>query len=285
MHTWPYTNGKVISNAYMTFLFIYDSPTYYIACKHNYICMGESYHIYTWVDISYIIQRSEDPFDASSCRSFPAKEPLIIGLFCGKWPIKIRHPMGLRHLVSHSYMTLLHICDMPHKWHDQRMTRIHMFHMTHSKQLRSVIWVISYSYMTLLHICVMTHTWHDRWMTRIHMFHTTYSKQLRSVIWVISYSYMTLLHICDMPHVWHDRWMTLIHIFDVTHSKQLRYAWESCMNVMWVIAHSYMTLLHICDMNHAWNDRWKPRIHMFDLTHSKQLRSAIWMRHVTHLHH
>jgi len=26
-----------------------------------------------------------------------AKEPLIIELFCGKWPMKIRHPMGLRH--------------------------------------------------------------------------------------------------------------------------------------------------------------------------------------------
>jgi len=25
-------------------------------------------------------------------RSFSAKEPLIIGLFCGKWPMKIRHP-------------------------------------------------------------------------------------------------------------------------------------------------------------------------------------------------
>jgi len=31
---------------------------------------------------------------------FFAKEPLIIGLFCGKWPIKIRHPMTLRHPVG-----------------------------------------------------------------------------------------------------------------------------------------------------------------------------------------
>ena len=33
----------------------------------------------------------------ASCRSCSAKEPLIIGLFCGKWPEKIRHPMTLRH--------------------------------------------------------------------------------------------------------------------------------------------------------------------------------------------
>jgi len=32
-----------------------------------------------------------------SCRIFSAKEPLIIGLLCGKWPIKIRHPLRLRH--------------------------------------------------------------------------------------------------------------------------------------------------------------------------------------------
>ena len=37
---------------------------------------------------------------ALSCRSFVAKEPLIIGLFCGKWPGKIRHPMGLGHPVT-----------------------------------------------------------------------------------------------------------------------------------------------------------------------------------------
>jgi len=31
-----------------------------------------------------------------SCRSLSPKEPLIIGLFCRKRRIKIRHPMGLR---------------------------------------------------------------------------------------------------------------------------------------------------------------------------------------------
>jgi len=42
----------------------------------------------------------KDSQDALNYRSFSAKEPQIIGLFCGKWPVKIRHPMGLRHLVS-----------------------------------------------------------------------------------------------------------------------------------------------------------------------------------------
>ena len=35
-----------------------------------------------------------------NCRFLSAKEPLIIGFFCGKWPAKIRHPMHRRHPVS-----------------------------------------------------------------------------------------------------------------------------------------------------------------------------------------
>jgi len=30
------------------------------------------------------------------------KKPLIIGLFCGKWPVKITHPMSLRHISNHT---------------------------------------------------------------------------------------------------------------------------------------------------------------------------------------
>ena len=40
-----------------------------------------------------------------TCTCF-AKEPLIIGLFCGKWPMKIRNLMTLRHPVCR--MTLRH---------------------------------------------------------------------------------------------------------------------------------------------------------------------------------
>jgi len=47
--------------------------------------------------------------DASSCRLFFAKEPLVIGLFCRKWPMKIVHPLTLRHPVSHVYLYTSHI--------------------------------------------------------------------------------------------------------------------------------------------------------------------------------
>jgi len=45
------------------------------------------------------VQGGDDPLDALNCRSFFAQEPIIIGLFCGKWPVKMRHPMDLRHSV------------------------------------------------------------------------------------------------------------------------------------------------------------------------------------------
>jgi len=35
-------------------------------------------------DVDLNIQCGEDAYDALSCRSLAAKEPLIIGLFCGK---------------------------------------------------------------------------------------------------------------------------------------------------------------------------------------------------------
>jgi len=46
------------------------------------------------------LQGGVDAYDALSRRSLSAKEPLIAGLFCGKWPTKIRHPMHLCHPIS-----------------------------------------------------------------------------------------------------------------------------------------------------------------------------------------
>jgi len=51
-----------------------------------------------------LAQGGKDSYDALSCWSFSAKEPLITGLFCGKWPAKMRHPMGLRHPVDLSLL-------------------------------------------------------------------------------------------------------------------------------------------------------------------------------------
>jgi len=50
-----------------------------------------------------LVQGGEDSKDALSCRSFSTQEPLNIGRFCGKRPIKIRNPMSLRHPVKAFY--------------------------------------------------------------------------------------------------------------------------------------------------------------------------------------
>jgi len=46
------------------------------------------------------VQGGEDSEDPLSCRSFSTKEPINIGHFCGKCPIKIMDPMSLRHPVK-----------------------------------------------------------------------------------------------------------------------------------------------------------------------------------------
>jgi len=56
----------------------------------------------------------EDPGDDLSCRSFSAKEPLTIGLFCGKRPITIwvfvalHDDLGFAHHSFQSSFSLSH---------------------------------------------------------------------------------------------------------------------------------------------------------------------------------
>ena len=52
-----------------------------------------------WNSHLWSVQGGEDSWDPLSCRSFCTTEPLNIGHFCGKWPIKIRDPIGLGHTV------------------------------------------------------------------------------------------------------------------------------------------------------------------------------------------
>jgi len=47
-------------------------------------------------------------------QSFFAKEPLIIGLFCGKWPVNRRHSMCLRHPVLDLSHTRIHTRSLTH---------------------------------------------------------------------------------------------------------------------------------------------------------------------------
>jgi len=42
-----------------------------------------------------LLQGGDDALDAVTCRSLSAREPIIIGFFCGKRPEKIRHAIPL----------------------------------------------------------------------------------------------------------------------------------------------------------------------------------------------
>jgi len=100
IHTYIRTYIHACMHAYMhTCIHAYmHMPACMNTCIHSY--MHTCIHAHTNTEDAYLIQGGEDPSDALSCRSFPAKEPLIVGLSCWKWPVKIRHSMPLCHPVK-----------------------------------------------------------------------------------------------------------------------------------------------------------------------------------------
>jgi len=71
--------------------------------KQEHLCQRLLYFCDRALYVCYIaLQGGEDALDALTCRSLSAKEPIIIWLFCEKWPTKIRHPMRPRHPLSDS---------------------------------------------------------------------------------------------------------------------------------------------------------------------------------------
>ena len=85
----------------------------------SHVWMHQTCHTYECV-----IQGGEDSSDVFSCRLFFAKEPLIIGLFRGKWPLKIRHPMTLRHPVLHIWTR--HVTHMKSSCHTNEWVMSHV---------------------------------------------------------------------------------------------------------------------------------------------------------------
>jgi len=102
---------------YLIYIYIYMNMSKYIyiccssICRCIHVISWQALYAYMYIYIymyEYMIyldvccmqiKSGENTQDALKCRLFSAKEPQIIGRFCGKWPMKIRHPMGLCHLV------------------------------------------------------------------------------------------------------------------------------------------------------------------------------------------
>ena len=81
----------------------------------------------SWHSWRIIVQGGEDSWDPLICRWFSTKEPLNIGHFCGKWPIKIRDPMSLRHPVRWSCSCHFEVCIYICVW----MRREHVNELWH----------------------------------------------------------------------------------------------------------------------------------------------------------
>jgi len=93
-------------------------------------------------------------------RSFSAQEPLFIGLFCGKWLIKIKHPMTLRHSAPHLLRRFIqHVVNVMNESCNSFVPSKSMNEW--SQTVACTVWN-SHSFMIvpgLIHKCAMTHSW------------------------------------------------------------------------------------------------------------------------------
>ena len=102
------------------------------------------------------VQGGEDSYDPLSCRSFSTKEPLNIGHFCRKWPIKIRDPMSLRHpvlcilMISSVFLPLSSRFVLPHV--SDRRGSLHILQIRSMTTLFLRIWFVWF------HIHMYTYT-------------------------------------------------------------------------------------------------------------------------------
>ena len=98
--------------------------------SHRFCCVYES-HLYLVSTTIFTAWRR--PIGCLiSWRSFPAKQPRIIGLFCGKWNRKIRHPITPRHPVS--YFLESHRMSIQIPWH----STLSCFYLNSTNRIASI---------------------------------------------------------------------------------------------------------------------------------------------------
>ena len=107
MRTYYYTNRKIrrhVRHVFTTYQICPAQSSRPLTQMHTH-CV----HKYVHVCMNIIHTGWRRLIGPLSCRSFSTKEPLNIGHFCEKWPLKIRYPMSIRHPVSYNTYYMKHI--------------------------------------------------------------------------------------------------------------------------------------------------------------------------------
>jgi len=242
----------------------------------------------------------QDPYDAVSGRSFSAKEPLIIELSCGKWPIKIRHPMHPCHPVSRDAALESRDLLMRPPWLGRKgsdLLEISNTNLPYS--VKPSLMVQEFFFKTCPPIVDKRASLSNTNLPSPLAIDTPITPLTNPRMWHDSFVYVT-----RFIHVWHDSFTYvtwLIHICDMTHAYMWHphaYMWhDSFMHVSWLINTCQSLNKHIIAC-HMWSIHvtWLPHIrtHSF-LWHdsSKPVKASgkymlacqVWSIHVTWLIH
>jgi len=249
-------------------------PTFSTAYRNIYMSSTCRLHVVymscrLFLESRSCLQGGEDAYDALSHKSLSAKETLIIRLFCGKWPVEIRHPTHLRHPV----VDVLYDSFVRVTWLIYGTWRVHMCNV-----IRWYLWYDAFICVTWrIHMCGATrwHMWHDvfiRGMWCIHMCGVT-----RWYVWHDAFTcVMWRIPVCGVTR-WHLGIGTYRNTYLDTHMSIHRYIYVDTHSTPEYVRHDSFIcetwLIHMCDMNYlyVWHDSficvtWL--IHTCDMTHS-----------------
>jgi len=101
--TWKYReNGEAKARLISTLDWKLSDAVKCVRVYIKYVCT----RVYVLTHFIPLMRSGEDTEDSLRCTSLSAKEPLIIEPFCGKWLIKTKYPLHLRHPVAFKYLHL-----------------------------------------------------------------------------------------------------------------------------------------------------------------------------------
>jgi len=166
-------------------------------------CMCTIWVTQIWNSLAHLTTGWQRPI---RCRLFFAKEPPIIRLFCGKWSINIRHPVGLRHAVVAAYHNELHTPNS-HALHTYTSHGlIQTMHLTHC----ILIWV------THIRVTHCTLIWVTNWC-KPHTSHNAYSYESHTYESRTAHLYESRTDINHAPHTMHTH-MSHTHTSHALHT-------------------------------------------------------------------